>query len=175
MGRKPVTVPEGVTVDEQGARLTVKGPQGEQSVSLPEGFKCEISSGEARVVPPDNSKDNRRLLGLTRSLLCNAMEGVTKGFRKELVLEGVGFRADVQGQKLTLSAGFSTPVEYAIPENVKVEVANGTEISISGADKQKVGDVAAAIRGFCPAEPYKGKGLRYKDENIRRKVGKTVA
>ncbi len=175
LGKKPVTIPEEVAVESDESGVRVKGSMGELYFPLSGNLSCEISGGQLTVKAPDESKDSRRMLGLTRSLIVNMIEGVSKGFRKELVLEGVGFRAEVQGQKLKLNAGFSSPKEYTVPEGVKVEVNNGTEISVSGIDKQKVGDVAATIRGFCPAEPYKGKGLRYKNEIIRRKVGKTVA
>ncbi len=175
LGKKPVTIPKEVTVESDGSGVNVKGSLGDLHLVLPGSFVCEVSEGQLNVKPPDESKDSKRMLGLTRSLIANMIEGVSKGFRKELVLEGVGFRAEVQGQKLKVTAGFSSPKEYTAPDGVKVEVNNNTEISVSGIDKQKVGDVAATIRGFCPAEPYKGKGLRYKDEIIRRKVGKTVA
>ncbi|MFW6151410.1 MAG: 50S ribosomal protein L6 [Verrucomicrobiota bacterium] len=175
LGKKPVTIPKGVTVEPDESGVRVKGSMGELHLPLSGNLSCEIDDDQLMVKAPDESKDSKRMLGLVRSLIVNMIEGVSRGFRKELVLEGVGFRAEVQGQKLKLNAGFSSPKEYTAPEGVKIEVNNNVEITVSGTDKQKVGDVAATIRGFCPAEPYKGKGLRYKDEIIRRKVGKTVA
>jgi len=128
-----------------------------------------------QVLRADDTRESRSFHGLARSLVANMIQGVAEGFKKELEIEGVGFRASVRGQEVSLSLGFSSPVEYLAPDGIKVTVDGGTKLVVSGADKQKVGDTAARLRGFMPAEPYKGKGMRFKDERVRRKVGKTVA
>lgn len=174
IGSNPVEVPEGVTVEVKDCHLTVKGPLGELFLDLPGEIRANVNGNHIVFVRPDDSKKNRSLHGLSRSLVGNMVAGVTKGFRKDLALEGVGYKAELQGKKLMLSLGFSKPVEYAVPEGVKVDV-KGTEIAVSGPDKQQVGDVAARIRSYRPPEPYKGKGVRYKGEHVRRKAGKTVA
>jgi large subunit ribosomal protein L6 len=171
----PVEIPKGVTVDVQGSRVTVKGPKGELAMTLADGITAACVNGKVDVGRTSETKLVRSCHGMSRSLIANMIEGVSKGYSRSLELQGVGFRATVQGKKLSMALGFSRPVEVAIPDGIKIDAATGTEINISGPSKQLVGQVAAHVRSFYPAEPYKGKGLRYKGEYVRRKVGKTVA
>ena len=175
IGKKPIDIPSGVTVSVDGQRVVVKGPLGELSLEMPGALSAKVDGAVLQIERPDDSRQSRSFHGLTRSLAANMVDGVSKGFRKELEIEGVGFKGSVQGGKMVLSLGFSSPVEYEFPKGVKVEEQGGTKITVSGPDKQKVGQAAARIRAFAPAEPYKGKGVRYKGEHVRRKVGKTVA
>lgn len=174
-GQKPVPIPAGVTVTVATGKLAIKGPKGELSQVLPPTVKVVVEGGNVRVSRNSDMPQNKADHGTIRSIVANMVEGVVKGFARELELEGVGFKAAVQGQTLEISLGFPAPVKFEIPAGVKVAVDAGTRIAVSGVDKQKVGDAAARIRSFFPAEPYKGKGLRYKGERVRRKVGKTVA
>jgi large subunit ribosomal protein L6 len=174
-GQKPIPVPAGVTVVVSGDKLTVKGPKGELTQKLPATVKAVVEGGSVRVSRTGELPQNKADHGTVRSIVANMVEGVVKGYVRELEIEGVGFKAAVQGQKLDIALGFPSPVSYAVPDGVKITVDAGTRITVAGIDKQKVGDAAARIRAFFPAEPYKGKGLRYKGERIRRKVGKTVA
>jgi len=176
VGAKPVPVPKGVEVRVEGSRVAVKGKLGELSADLPQGITARVDGAEVIVTRSGESRQQRSLHGLSRSLLQNMVRGVVEGYRKDVTIEGVGFRAAAQGRKLSVQVGFSHPVEFVIPEGITVGVeGGGTQISVNGADKQAVGDLAARIRRVFPAEPYKGKGLRFKGEEIRRKVGKTVA
>ena len=175
IGKKPIEIPAGVTVDIAGSCVTVKGPIGELKYDIPADIQVEIDGNICKVGRSCETKKVRSLHGLVRSLIANMAEGVSKGFKKELEIEGVGFKAEIQGQKIILNVGFSIPMVYVAPDGVKLEEKGGTRVTVSGADKQKVGEAAARIRGFAPAEPYKGKGVKYKGERIRRKVGKTVA
>lgn len=174
IGRKPVPVPSGVIVTETPLTYKVKGPNGE--IDIPRQSHISIKIADSIVVSRDNDiRQARANHGLVRSLLANAVAGVTAGFRKELSLVGVGYRAKLMGKTIDLSLGFSHPVHYTLPEGVVAEVPDQTTIVVKGADKQKVGQAAAEIRAFRPPEPYKGKGVRYKDENVRRKAGKAGA
>ncbi len=173
IGLQPVDVPAGVTITEVAGQVEVKGPKGTLGIALPAGISVEIDGAVLRVARADDSY--RASHGLARSLIANMVTGVTQGYSKDLVINGVGFRAALNGHVLSLSLGFASPIEYKVPETVTVAVTNNTEITVSGTDKQQVGNVAARIRSFYPAEPYKGKGVQYKGERIRRKVGKTVA
>lgn len=175
VGEKEIVVPEGVSVDISGATVKVKGAKGELSRDMVEGISVEQDGPRLRVKRAGDSKRLRALHGTMRSLIAGMVEGVSAGFTRELEISGVGYRAQVQGSKIILESGFSHKIEYEAPEGVAMESQNGTDVKISGADKQAVGQAAARIRGFCKAEPYKGKGIRYKGERIRRKVGKTVA
>lgn len=175
IGKQPVGIPDGVTVAVQGAEVSAKGPQGELSITLSGPVSAAVKDGTVVVDRSEESREGRSFHGLARSLIANMVEGVSKGFSKKLEIQGVGFRAAIQGQKLTMTLGFSKPVEFTAPDGVKIEVEGGTQITVGGADKQKVGDTAARIRSFFKAEPYKGKGIRYAGEHVRRKVGKTVA
>lgn len=175
IGEQPVEVPAGVTVSVAGATVSVKGANGDLSLELPGKIQAEASDGKVVLSRPDDSRESKSTHGLARSLVANMVEGVSKGFSKKLEIEGVGFKAAIQGQALTMMLGFSSPVEYTVPEGVTVTVDGGTKVLVASADKQKVGDCAARIKSFFPVEPYKGKGIRYSDEHVRRKVGKTVA
>jgi len=173
IGEKPIAVPAGVTISVVGSQLTVKGEKGELALAMPEGISAAV---EGNLVLVKRCDDNHKAFhGLTRSLIANMAEGVSQGYTKELEIQGVGFRAALEDTTLSLSLGFASPIQYAVPDSVKVVVNNNTAVVITGVDKQQVGEVAARIRSFYPAEPYKGKGVRYKGEKVRRKVGKTVA
>ena len=172
IGKKPVLVPSGVEVSLNGNAVAVKGPKGELSAVLSDLVAVEKSDDSVLVSPINKSQDARRFWGLSRSVVSNLVVGVSDGFTKKLELVGVGYRAQVQGQKLKLNLGFSHDVDYDIPEGVNVECATQTELVVSGIDKQKVGQVAAEIRSYRSPEPYKGKGVRYEDEYIFRKEGK---
>lgn len=175
IGEREIVVPSGVSVDISGSQVKVKGSKGELSRELPPCLTAEVDSGRVLVKRDGESKESRALHGTFRSLIANMVEGVSNGFTRELEISGVGYRAQMQGQTFILESGYSHKIEYVAPEGVIIETPNGVDVKISGIDKQAVGQAAARIRGFCKAEPYKGKGIRYKDERIRRKVGKTVA
>jgi large subunit ribosomal protein L6 len=174
IGRKPVAIPSGVTVRVDGGRVVTKGPKGELALSLPPGVTAAVKDSAVQMACAEDSALGRSRHGLARSLLANMVAGVSKGYSVDLELQGVGFRAAVQGTKLTLTIGYSSPVEYVAPAGITIAVKE-SNITVSGPDKQLVGDVAARIRSFYPPEPYKGKGIRYKGEYVRRKAGKTVA
>ena len=173
IGNKPVTIPAGVTVEVKGHTVTVKGPKGELTRDLVPNIQVEVKENEVVFTRPNDSKTNRSLHGTTRSIVNNMIVGVSEGFKKELQLIGVGYRAQKSGKKLTLNVGLSHPVEFEESEGVGFEVPNNTTIIVQGFNKEKVGELAANIRGVRPPEPYKGKGIRYKDEYVRRKEGKT--
>ena len=173
IGLMPIAVPAGVTVEvAENNAVTVKGPKGTLSRVLPKEMTITQEDGEIRIARPNDLKREKSLHGLTRALLHNMVVGVTDGFEKKLEVNGVGYRAAKQGKKLTLSLGYSHPVELEDPEGVETTV-EGNVISVKGIDKEKVGQFAAIIREQRPPEPYKGKGIKYSDEHIRRKVGKT--
>jgi len=172
IGRKPINVPESVTIDVAPGRVAVKGPKGELSQSLSTDMKVEQSDGVLTVARPTDRGEHRALHGLTRSLIANMVEGVTDGFEKRLEIQGVGYRAQLKGKNLELALGYSHPVSIEAPEGIDFEVPQPTEIIIRGIDKQLVGQVAADIRKRRPPEPYKGKGIRYRGEHVMRKVGK---
>lgn len=174
LGRKPLIVPSGVNVRMEGAKVFVKGPKGELSLSLPEGIQASLKDNRVELLRASDSRQHRSLHGLSRTLVANMVEGTEKGYTKLLDIDGVGFKAEMRGTSLNLSLGFSSPVVYMIPKGVSIKV-EGNTVVVNGIDKQQVGDVAAAIRRFHPAEPYKGKGIRYRGEYVRRKAGKTVA
>lgn len=174
IGKKPVTVPKGVTVQTVGTKVSAKGPKGELSMTLPPAIKAEVRDGAVSVTCVEETVRAKSMHGLARSLIANMLQGVDKGYSIELELQGVGFRAAVQGSKLTMNLGYSSPVVFELPAGLAATVKESI-ITVSGADKQAVGDAAARIRSFYPPEPYKGKGVRYKGEHVRRKAGKTVA
>ena len=174
IGKQPITVPEKVTVKIENREINVKGPNGELSMTHHEGVKVEQEGSEVKVTPVDESNKNRALWGLTRTLVDNMVVGVTSGFTKKLTFMGVGYKAAVSGDIMTLNLGYSHPIEYKLPEGIKA-TAGKNEIEVSGADKSLVGFAAAKIRSFRPPEPYKGKGIKYADETIIRKAGKTGA
>jgi ribosomal protein L6 len=173
IGNKPVVIPAGVTVDVKGHTVTVKGPKGELSYTFNQNISLEQREGEVVFTRPDDSKENKTIHGTTRAVFNNMVVGVTEGFQKELELIGVGYRAQLQGKKLVLNVGYSHPVEFTPEEGIEIEVPSNTKVIVKGYDKQKVGELAANIRGVRPPEPYKGKGIRYVDEFVRRKEGKT--
>jgi large subunit ribosomal protein L6 len=175
IGIQPVTIPDGVSVTIGQGVVTAKGPKGENSLSVPESLSVEQGELGISVSRRSEEKTVRALHGTIRSLLSNLVEGVSKGFERHLVIEGVGYRAALQGSELVLSLGFSHPIHYQVPEGIEVKVDGQNAVGVSGIDKQQVGLVAARIRSFSPVEPYKGKGVRYRDEQVRRKVGKAVA
>ena len=170
----PVEVPGGVNVSLDGRTLSVKGPKGDLSLDVHPDLDVAVESGSVTVTRPTEQARHKALHGLIRSLVDNMITGVSEGFSKTLEIQGVGYRADVKGRAITLQVGFSNPVEYEPPEGVELECPNQTTIVVSGADKQKVGQTAAEIRAFRPPEPYKGKGIRYQGEHVRRKAGKTA-
>lgn len=174
VGKKPVVIPAGVTASVSGNTLTVKGPKGELSCVLHPHVTMSIADGQLGVTvsEPENKKD-RALWGLFRNLAQNMMDGVTVGFSKQLELNGVGYRVQLSGKKLVFEVGFSHPVEFALPDGIEAAVDKNT-ITVKGADKQLLGETAARIRSIRPPEPYKGKGIKYADETIRRKAGKAV-
>lgn len=173
IGRMPIVIPEGVTVDIADAnKVTVKGPKGTLNASLSTAMTLKQEDGQLIVTRPNDLKKNKALHGLTRSLLNNMVIGVSTGYSKLLEINGVGYRVAKQGKKLTLSLGYSHPVEMEDPEGIETTV-DGNKITVSGIDKQKVGQYAAQIREKRPPEPYKGKGIKYSTEIIRRKAGKT--
>jgi large subunit ribosomal protein L6 len=174
VGRKPIEIPQGVTVSVEGNRVTVKGPKGELSQEFPPACRFVQEDNVLRVERLADDRRHRSLHGLIRTLVANMVEGVSKGFTKELEIVGVGYRAELKGKDLVMSLGYSHPVVYPVPEGIKIEVPEPTKIRVSGIDKQRVGQVAADIRRFRPPEPYKGKGIRYVGEEIRRKAGKAA-
>ncbi len=174
IGKLPVQVPSGVDVKQQNGTLTVKGPKGELSLTVHPEMTVIIDGGEIRVERPSEQKPHRALHGLTRSLVANMVEGVTSGFAKTLEIVGVGYKADQKGRGILLSLGYSHTIDYQPVDGVTIECPNPTTVVVSGTDKQKVGQTAAEIRGFRPPEPYKGKGVRYQGEHVRRKAGKTA-
>lgn len=174
IGRMPIPLPEGTEVRIEGNRVTVKGPKGELTQEFHPDMIIEMEEGTIRVRRPSDSKLHKSLHGLTRSLLANMVEGVTKGFEKNLEVHGVGYRAVAKGPDIELPLGFSHPVLVKAPEGVEFELVTPTKIRVKGADKQKVGEIAAKIRALRKPDPYKGKGIRYAGEQIRRKAGKAL-
>ena len=173
IGRAPITVPAGVTVTiGAGNVVTVKGPLGTLTEKFSEKMTLELKDGTLTVIRPDDEKESRSIHGLTRTLIANMVEGVEKGYKKELEVNGVGYRVAMQGKDLVLNIGFSHQVIMPLPEGITVETPSANKIVISGPDKQVVGQFAAEVREKRPPEPYKGKGIKYVDEHIRRKEGK---
>jgi len=175
IGLQPVAVPSEVTVKIDGNAVSVKGPKGEISRSFPPCVIVELKGTEAIIRRNGEDKFSRSMHGTARSLLTNMVKGVCQPFKRDLEIQGVGFKASIQGQKLNMALGFSHPIDYTVPAGVTVTVADSTKISVTGVDKQLVGQVSAQIRSYYKAEPYKGKGVRYSDEHVRRKAGKTVS
>jgi large subunit ribosomal protein L6 len=175
IGKSPVPVPGAVSVSLAGGVFTAKGPKGELEVKLPTEMKVEIEGSEVRVSRPSDSPQHRSLHGLTRSLVNSAVVGVSEGFSKKLEIVGVGWRAEMKGKNLVLHVGYSHPHTIEPKNGVEFETPEQTVVVVKGADKQAVGQVAAEIRSLRPPEPYKGKGIKYEGEHIRRKAGKTAA
>ena len=175
IGRKPVIVPKGVTVTLQGQSVAVKGPRGELRRSLHPDMQIALDKDQFTVARPSEEKRHKALHGLTRTLVQNMVEGVSKGFSKTLEIQGVGYKAEAKPYGVNLIVGYSHPVKYEAPKGIKISVDNNTVVKIEGADKELVGQVAAELRAVRPPEPYKGKGIRYQGEHVRRKAGKTGA
>jgi large subunit ribosomal protein L6 len=175
IGRKPISLPPGVETKIENNIITVKGPKGSLSQSIPEDITIDQQENELLVTRPSDLKKHRAMHGLTRALVANMVTGVTTGFEKKLEMVGVGYRAQMQGKKLVINIGFSHPVEVEPPQGIEFEVPAVTKITVKGIDKQLVGNTAADIRAIRKPEPYKGKGLRYENEVVRRKAGKTGA
>ena len=175
IGKKPISLPAGVKVTVDGNIVTVQGPKGTLVQTLPEGITITEEDNQVLVQRANDNKQQRAFHGLTRALIANMVEGVTNGFEKKLELVGVGYRAQMQGKKLVISIGFSHPVEIDAPEGIEFEVPAPTRITIKGINKQLVGNTAAHIRAIRKPEPYKGKGIKYENEHIRRKAGKAGA
>ena len=173
IGNKPITVPEGIEVKIDGQKITVKGPKGTLEREIHENMSVKLENGQIKISRPNDEKENRSLHGLTRSLINNMIEGVSKEFKKELEINGVGYRAVKQGKTLVLTLGYSHPVKMEEPEGITYEVPNPNSIIVRGIDKELVGQMAAEIRTKRPPEVYRGKGIKYVTEHIRRKEGKT--
>ncbi|WP_100406007.1 50S ribosomal protein L6 [Bacillus solitudinis] len=173
IGKKPVEVPSGVTITLDGTLMTVKGPKGELKRNLHQDMKINVEENQVVVERPSDNKEHRALHGTTRSLINNMVEGVTKGFERGLELIGVGYRATKSGQKLVLNVGYSHPVEIEPEQGIEIEVPSNTKVIVKGIDKERVGALASNIRSVRLPEPYKGKGIRYEGEYVRRKEGKT--
>jgi large subunit ribosomal protein L6 len=172
IGKKPIPVPKNVTATVDGQKVTVKGPKGQLSLTLVDDIEVAIEDGAVVVKPRADTKRARSMWGMSRSLVENLMKGTTNGFTRTLEITGVGYRAAIDGKSLKLQLGYSHDVLYPVPEGISIAVPKPTEITISGIEKDKVGQVAAEIRGFRGPEPYKGKGIRYQGEYIQRKEGK---
>ena len=172
IGKRPVAIPSGVTAAVEGQRVKMKGPKGELSFVLTDEVGAKLDKGAITVERRGDSKRHRAIWGMSRAMIANLVTGVTKGYEKKLEITGVGYRAQAQGKNLQLALGYSHEVVYSIPDGITVVTPKPTEIVVSGTDKQKVGQVAAEIREYRPPEPYKGKGVRYAGEHVRRKVGK---
>jgi large subunit ribosomal protein L6 len=175
IGKAPVTVPGNVTVQLSDDAMQVKGPKGSLFCAIPEGVEVAVADGRVRFTRTDDSKPGKARHGLARALLNNMIQGVTEGFSQRLEIQGVGYRAEVSGKKLTLQLGFSHPVVMAIPEGLKVSVDKNVALRVEGASRHQVGQFVADVRAIRPPEPYKGKGVRYLNERVRRKVGKAGA
>ena len=175
IGRKPVTLPKGVTLQVQGNTVAVKGPRGELRRTLHPEMQVSLSDNQFTVTRPSDEQRHKALHGLTRTLVQNMVDGVAKGYTKVLEIQGVGYKAEAKPYGVNLVVGYSHQVPYQAPKGIKISVTNATTVTIEGADKEKVGQVAAEIRNVRPPEPYKGKGIRYQGEQVRRKAGKTGA
>ncbi len=172
IGKNPITVPDAVTLTQNGQHITAKGPKGELSFTLPAAVTGSLKDGEYTVHTVEGSKNASAMWGMSRTMVANLIEGVTDGFKKNLELRGVGYRAQAQGSTLTMQLGFSHDVVYEAPEGITIAAPKPTQIIVEGIDKQKVGQVAAEIRSYRKPEPYKGKGVRYVGEYVRQKEGK---
>jgi large subunit ribosomal protein L6 len=173
IGRLPVKIPKGVTVSVQDGRVLLESPKGKVTQEYAPEVAVKVEGGAVVVTRADDSRKAKSLHGLYRNLLKNALIGLSDGFGKILVITGVGYKAEVKGKALVLSLGYSTPIEYPIPDGVTMEVEANTRITVKGSDPQKVGQICSEIRSFRPVEPYKGKGIKYENEYVRRKVGKS--
>ncbi len=174
IGKQPITIPDKVKVDVKGQKVLVEGPKGKLDFDLPRRTAAKVDGRNIVVTRQGDDSEAKALHGLSRSILNNMVKGVSEGFVKKLEIQGVGFKAAVQGKVVNLSLGYSHPLNYPIPDQIKVTVEENTKLTIEGPSKQVVGQVAAEIRSYYPPEPYKGKGVRYSDEHVVRKEGKTV-
>lgn len=172
IGKQPVTVPSGVTLTQNGQSITVKGPKGELSFVLPDAVTGSFADNELTITPVEGAKNASAMWGMARTMVFNMIEGVTDGFKKELELRGVGYRAQMKGSALSMQLGYSHDVDYTPPAGITIEAPKPTQVVVTGIDKQQVGQVAAEIRAFRKPEPYKGKGVRYLGEYVRQKEGK---
>lgn len=173
IGKMPIELPKGVNVDVKGSDVVVKGSKGTLSHTVAQGMEVKVEDNVLQVERPNDERQNRALHGLTRALINNMVVGVSQGFTRKLVVEGVGYRAEMKGKNLVLNVGYSHPVEMVPPDNIEFNVENrGKDITVTGIDKQVLGEVCAKIRKTRPPEPYKGKGIRYEEEHVRRKAGK---
>ena len=172
VGLKPITLPDGVSVEQEGSTLKISGPKGELTSPVPPGISPIQEDGELRFERGDDAKQSRAYHGLARALAANAIHGVHEGFERHLRIEGIGYRARMEGSNLVLQVGYSHQVEFPVPEGMTIEVEDQTKIAVKGIDKQQVGEIAAQIRRVRPPDVYKGKGIRYADEVVRKKVGK---
>jgi large subunit ribosomal protein L6 len=175
IGKLPIAIPDKVSVEVHDHTVTVKGPKGTLTMAAHPLIDVQVKDRQVICVRPSDEKSHKALHGLTRSLIANMVEGVTKGFERKLELVGVGYRASMLGQNVNMSLGYSHPIVFPVPPGIKIEVRDQTQLTVSGLDKQLVGAVAAKLRSFRPPEPYKGKGVKYAEERIRRKAGKTGA
>jgi large subunit ribosomal protein L6 len=175
IGKQPILIPAGITVEVSGTTVTVKGSKGELVYTAPDCIAVSVEDNSVVVSRTDKSRHSAAMYGTVRSIVNNMVVGVSAGYKKELQIQGVGYKAQMKGADIVLSLGFSHDIIYNIPEGIKVDVQGGTTVTIEGIDKQMVGQVAARIRDYSPAEPYKGKGVRYTGEQVRRKEGKAVA
>jgi large subunit ribosomal protein L6 len=174
IGKQPIAIPDGVTVEVEGGTVSVKGPGGTLSQAVDRDMRVTVNGGEVRVERPSDEREHRALHGLTRSLIANMVDGVTKGFEKTLEIHGVGYRAALKGKAVELQVGFSHPVTFPAPAGIELEVPAPNRIVVKGIDKQLVGETAARIRRVRKPEPYKGKGIRYEGEYVRKKAGKAA-
>ncbi len=172
IGRMPIAIPAGVSVKVQGRTVLVEKGKASLANSLPPGIGCTVGSGQVTFSREGDTRQLRALHGLTRALVANAVKGVHQGFTRELDIVGIGYKAQVQGRVLNLALGYSHPIDFPIPDGIDIKVDKQTRLTVSGADRQKVGQVAADIRGLRPPEPYKGKGVKYVEEVIKKKAGK---
>ncbi|WP_421723952.1 50S ribosomal protein L6 [Bauldia sp.] len=172
IGKKPIEVPKDVTASIDGQTVSVKGPKGELAFVATDDVTLAMDEGQITVAPRDETKKSRAAWGMSRTMVANLVEGVTKGFERKLEINGVGYRAAIQGSNLQLNVGYSHDVLFPIPDGIKIATPKPTEIVVSGIDKQRVGQIAAEIRQFRKPEPYKGKGIKYAEEHIHRKEGK---
>ena len=175
IGRRPIEIPKGVTVEIAGNRVKAKGPKGELSRVLPTGISASMADNVITVTRPDDAERSKAMHGLSRTLVANLVEGVSQGYEKVLEIQGVGYKAEVKGKGLVLNVGLSHQVQFPAPAGITMTVDNNTTVKVAGADKELVGQVAAELRAVRPPEPYKGKGIRYQGERVRRKAGKTGA
>ena len=175
IGRRAISIPSGVSIEEADGQIHVRGPKGALVRKLPPAVNMQLADGELQFGRTEERKSARAFHGLARAMVANMVRGVTQGFARELQIEGVGYRAEASGKKLTLALGFSHPVVLDVPEGLSVSVEGTSKIKVEGIDRDRVGQFAAELRNLRPPEPYKGKGVRYSDERIRRKVGKAGA